>query len=388
MPSAVESLRAAVSALGNYVSTFDPRDMDHDTLLSAADLFARASKLAGAGTLLVAPVIDELGAFRRNGHRNTADFLASLNGVSTGAAIGMVNTGKKLQESPETESDVRNGDLSATQAGVITGAHKHDQKKLRKAAKRRGMKGLKEEAERCAAARRSEEDAMERYRRVQRDRYLRMFERDGGVAGSFFVTPDEAARIKSGIAAERERLFRQAHRDGNYENNDAYAIDALVNVVAGAAPKPARPKAALSLRADMTAIIRGWLELGEKCEIEGVGPIPVTVARWLLGSANAYGELVDGNDVRAITTMTRMIPTKLDRALRARSLTCEVPGCDVSVGLERDHIDGVAEGGPTSLDNLCLLCRLHHRLKTLFGWRLTGPPGRREWSRPEVLQRE
>jgi hypothetical protein len=384
----VVSLRDAVAQLGTYVSTFDPRDMDRDSLLAAADLFGRAAKLAGAGTLLIAPVVEELGAFRRDGHRNAADMFASMHGVSTGAAIGMVNTGRKLQERPDTAADVRNGDLSATQAGVITGAHKHDEKKLRKAAKRRGVKGLKEEAERCAAARRSEEDAMERYGRVHRDRYLRTFERDGGVAGSFFATPDEAARLLSGIAAERERLFKQAHRDGNYENNDAYAIDALVNVVAGSAPQPAKPKAALSLRADMTAIIRGWLEVGEKCEIEGVGPIPVTVARWLLGSANAYGEIVDGDDVRAITNMTRNIPTKLDRALSARSRTCEVPGCDVAVGLERDHIDGVAQGGPTCLDNLCRLCRLHHRMKTLFGWKLTGPPGRRQWTQPELVLRE
>jgi hypothetical protein len=198
------------------------------------------------------------------------------------------------------------------------------------------------------------------------------------------MTPDEAARLKSGIAAERERIFKQAHRDGNHESNEAYAIDALVNVVSGMAPKPAKPKAALSLRADMAAIIRGYLEDGERCEIDGVGSVPITVARWLLESANAYGEIVDGADVKAITSMTRHVPTKLHRALEAQDPCCSVPGCDVTEGLERDHISEFGHGGPTCLENMCRLCRLHHRMKTLLGWRILGPPGARQWLPPPL----
>jgi len=58
-----------------------------------------------------------------------------------------------------------------------------------------------------------------------------------------------------------------------------------------------------------------------------------------------------------------------------------VPGCGVSFGLEIDHLVPYAEGGPTTLDNLALLCHHHHYLKTYEGWTLTmvttegkGPP--------------
>jgi hypothetical protein len=47
-----------------------------------------------------------------------------------------------------------------------------------------------------------------------------------------------------------------------------------------------------------------------------------------------------------------------------------VPGCSVSYGLEIDHIQGFALGGPTELGNLALPCHHHHYLKTYEGWTL------------------
>ncbi|MGH3265525.1 MAG: hypothetical protein ACRDNS_26425, partial [Trebonia sp.] len=32
--------------------------------------------------------------------------------------------------------------------------------------------------------------------------------------------------------------------------------------------------------------------------------------------------------------------------------------------------------GPTELDNLCLVCRVHHAMVTDEGWRILGGPGR------------
>jgi hypothetical protein len=41
-----------------------------------------------------------------------------------------------------------------------------------------------------------------------------------------------------------------------------------------------------------------------------------------------------------------------------------------------DHVIAHAEGGPTDCDNLCCLCRRHHRLKTHApGWRFVLLPG-------------
>jgi hypothetical protein len=59
---------------------------------------------------------------------------------------------------------------------------------------------------------------------------------------------------------------------------------------------------------------------------------------------------------------TRTIPPALWRALVARDGHCVTPGCDRPPGwCEGHHIWHWEHGGPTSLDNLQLLCRHHHR---------------------------
>lgn len=61
------------------------------------------------------------------------------------------------------------------------------------------------------------------------------------------------------------------------------------------------------------------------------------------------------------------------RFLRARDRTCRHPGCRTPAGrTDLDHVHPHADGGATSCENLCCLCRKHHRLKTHApGWRFT-----------------
>jgi hypothetical protein len=46
----------------------------------------------------------------------------------------------------------------------------------------------------------------------------------------------------------------------------------------------------------------------------------------------------------------------------ARDRGCRFPGCDNTRFLHAHHVHHWARGGETSLDNLVLLCRPHHRL--------------------------
>lgn len=57
---------------------------------------------------------------------------------------------------------------------------------------------------------------------------------------------------------------------------------------------------------------------------------------------------------------TRTVPPSIRRALIARDDTCRFPGC-TSRRCDAHHIEHWLDGGPTSLDNLVLLCRRHHR---------------------------
>ncbi|TYP81247.1 HNH endonuclease signature motif containing protein, partial [Blastococcus xanthinilyticus] len=58
------------------------------------------------------------------------------------------------------------------------------------------------------------------------------------------------------------------------------------------------------------------------------------------------------------------------RFLTARDRTCRHPGCTAPAArADLDHVIPHAHGGETSCDNLCCLCRRHHRLKTFApGW--------------------
>lgn len=71
---------------------------------------------------------------------------------------------------------------------------------------------------------------------------------------------------------------------------------------------------------------------------------------------NAVGEPL------SIGRRSRSIPAAISRALRARDGGCRFPGCTHSRYVDGHHIRHWADGGATSLDNLVLLCRHHHRL--------------------------
>jgi hypothetical protein len=53
------------------------------------------------------------------------------------------------------------------------------------------------------------------------------------------------------------------------------------------------------------------------------------------------------------------------RFVRTRDRTCRFPGCaNRAAWADLDHVLPHAHGGPTACENLCCLCRRHHRLKT------------------------
>ncbi|MDA8266222.1 MAG: HNH endonuclease signature motif containing protein [Actinomycetota bacterium] len=151
---------------------------------------------------------------------------------------------------------------------------------------------------------------------------------------------------------------------------------------------PERPPATVICRVDLAALRRGSLVTGETCEIPGVGPVPLGVARELFGDSILKVVISDGVDPRTIVHCGRTIPSHLRTALQFRDRCCVVPGCGRTFGLEYDHIVEFAKGGPTTMENLCRLCRPHHALKTRKGYRIKGGPGSWQWLAPGVEERD
>jgi hypothetical protein len=84
-----------------------------------------------------------------------------------------------------------------------------------------------------------------------------------------------------------------------------------------------------------------------------------------------------------IGARTRTIPPALRRALQHRDRGCRFPGCGLPFG-EGHHVRHWAQGGPTTLSNLTLLCRRHHRVVHEDGFHLDrAPDGTLEFRRPD-----
>src|SRR5580765_3514236 len=71
---------------------------------------------------------------------------------------------------------------------------------------------------------------------------------------------------------------------------------------------------------------------------------------------------------------TRTIPPAIRRALQHRDQGCRFPGCGGRF-VQGHHIRHWARGGPTTLSNLALLCRRHHRAVHEEGYQLDREPG-------------
>jgi hypothetical protein len=87
----------------------------------------------------------------------------------------------------------------------------------------------------------------------------------------------------------------------------------------------------------------------------------------------------------------RTVTTGQTKALRVRDGGCVHPGCSRTAAFcDAHHVVHWADGGPTDLGNLVLLCRHHHRTLHAGWWSLTpdaGQPGRfwacaDGWDRP------
>ena len=92
-------------------------------------------------------------------------------------------------------------------------------------------------------------------------------------------------------------------------------------------------------------------------------PISVGVARMLACCGSKVSVTVgEHGEVLDVGRRTRVIPSAIGRALWLRDHGCRVPGCERRWHLHAHHLHEWADGGPTKLSNLVLVCPAHHRM--------------------------
>ncbi len=132
----------------------------------------------------------------------------------------------------------------------------------------------------------------------------------------------------------------------------------------GQLPEVGGQKPHLAVTVDMATLSK---EPGSMAaELEWSQPIPAETARRLACDA-AITPIIDGEADHT----SRVVPGPTRRALVARDKGCRFPGCDCPPAwTDAHHVKHWADGGPTTLDNLVLLCRRHHRLVHEERWTL------------------
>ena len=155
--------------------------------------------------------------------------------------------------------------------------------------------------------------------------------------GTYSCRPSPTVRRADALAWMAERVFEE-----------------------GEAPALSPHRHEVVVHVDAEVLARGT---AGRCEVEHHSALAAETARRLCCDGGIVAT-VDGprGEPLSVGRRTRSIPPALRRALMSRDRGCRFPGCPATHRLHGHHVRHWAEGGETALDNLVLLCPVHHRL--------------------------
>jgi len=333
-----------------------------------------------------AHLLDLIREFDARGGWNTgfltcAAWLTWRVGLDPGAARERVRVARALGTLPRLAQALSRGELSYAKVRAgRAGTAAHVERIVR------GWRRVDRLAETRETARRHTSRALHVYQ-----------DEDGMMIVRGRVAPEVGALLVQALAAARETLYERAR-----------ATDAS----AGPADVSAETPTLAQQQADTLGL------LAETALHHGIDPgapgeryqVVVHVDAPVLADPEAPGQSVleDGTHVSSETCQrlacdasrvvmrhtadgrvvevgarTRTIPPALRRVLHHRDRGCRFPGCGRPFG-QGHHIRHRAHGGPTTLSNLALLCRRHHRAVHEEGYQVERQPdGELRFLRPD-----
>ena len=376
-------IRLALDELPGWLGGLDDTSLG-EPLIEIREIIDRSEAVFTDGVRR----FDKSGEYRADGALSVIAWLRWRCKLSGGAAAERVTIARQLEQLPRTEAAFASGDVGYQHVVVMARAAEH----VGAAAVR------KEEAQLLKAAQTMDPGLFT------------------GVAKSFEHRVDAASALAEANHAYQRRYFHLGEPD-----DGLVRLDGVLDAEGGATLRTA-------LNGLMTPVKNDERSYGQRCadalvelgrqagrgrrerargtrdaagdRRDGAGPRPQLIIRasvdTLAGTAGApAGELDGGGTVpaetvqrhacdSAITRITgqgeleqergqasRTIPPSTRRALESRDRHCVFPGCDrPPIWCDGHHLVWWTRGGPTTLPNLALLCRIHHRMVHEEGWRL------------------
>jgi 5-methylcytosine-specific restriction endonuclease McrA len=210
---------------------------------------------------------------------------------------------------------------------------------------------------------------------------------DGMVIVRGRLEPEVGALLMQALAAGREALYQTADVSAEtstmaQQQADALALLAETALHHGLDPGAPGERYQVVVHVD-APVLADPDQPGQSILEDGARVSAETSRRLACDASRVVMRHDEDGRLLEIGARTRTIPPALRRALHHRDQGCRFPGCGVGFG-QGHHIRHWAQGGPTTLSNLALLCRRHHRAVHEEGFQLDRQPdGELRFRRPD-----
>ena len=305
-----------------------------------------------------------------NGFRSCAAWLAWRVGLDMGAARERVRVARALEDLPRLAQALARGELSYAKVRALTRVATPETEERLLAV---GRAGTAEHVERIVRGwRRVDRQAeAEEAKRRHKNRALHVYQdADGTVVIRGRLEPEAGAVLIQALTAAcdvqraKPATFEADSVSAETRSFTQQQADALVLVAETALHHgidPGTPGERYQVVVHVDADVLADANSPGQSAVEGGACVPAETSQRLACDASRVEMRHDADGVIVeVGTRTRTVPTALRRALAYRDHGCRFPGCDLPFG-QAHHIKHWAQGGPTTLPNLVVLCRRHHR---------------------------
>jgi Domain of unknown function (DUF222) len=362
-------IKAALDDLPGWLNTLDDAALG-EPLIEIREVIDRSEALFSDGVRR----FDRSGEYRADGSLSVIAWLRWKCKLSGGAAAERVTIAHQLASLPRTEAAFARGELGYQHVAVMAHAAEHvgaaavrkEEATLLKAAQTMDpgqFTGVAKNFEHRVDAAGALAEANHAYAR----RYFHIGEPvDGLVRLDGVLDAEGGATLRTALGGLMTPIKDDARNYGQR------CVDALVELARqgsrgkrdGAGPRPQ-----LIIRASLDTL--AGTPGAPAGELAGGGIVPAeTVQRHACDTAliriTGQGELE-----HELSHASRTVPASTRRALESRDRSCVFAGCGRPPSwCDGHHLVWWTRGGATTLPNLALLCRPHHRMVHEEGWRL------------------
>ena len=370
------SVLSAANAFLDALIAFEPETYSGADCAAIVKGLAAVNKANGAAIARAAARAAACSAHRAEGYTDPDDWTSRQTGTSPRDAKRHRETTKKLKAMPATEDALRKGQISPEQAEEIANTEEAapgSEAEMLGAAKRKSLGELRDRGRDRRQRAADPEELAARQRKARSFRHW--LDELGMTCFRGKLTPEVGVPFISRLEAETKRLAKEANAadpGGEREPWECVAADAFAKIVNGEG-KGSATTADVSFVVDLNAYRRGHAEGDEACHIIGGSRVTVAMVRQWIADYDPFIKAVihDGVEIKMVSHFGRHMSAELRTALHLGTpplFTGAVCNCEAECGRRRglqwDHIDPVANNGPTSYENLQPLSPRDHKAKT------------------------